>query len=407
MRKVLIPLLILICAAAGFWWWQSRAASTGPKLLESDTVRLGTVYEVLEATGIVKTQVGAEVKIGARATGTITEMLVRVGDPVTKGDLIAVIDDRETRSQLREAEARLARSRSELERVEKVFPLQIREAKASLESVRARAKYLLTFLRRQRELLAKKLVPPDDVDDALQQWQVAESDVAAKAASLERVRTEFIREQAKALRTIDEAQAAIDSLQVRLSYTRILTPITGVVSLVTAQEGETVVAGLQVANLITVVDPSLLEMWIYVDETDVGRVRPGQTVEFRVDAYPDRVFSGTVAQIYPQPEIRDNIVYYQALVTLTRETAADLRPEMTTQCTILVQERNNVLTLPNTALKWVDGEQVVFVRRPGSAEIRRVQPVLGLNGRDRSEILEGLSEGDEVGTRVTLGTEGS
>ena len=89
----------------------------------------------------------------------------------------------------------------------------------------------------------------------------------------------------------------------RLSYKSILSPITGIVSQVTAQEGETVVSGFQVSNLITVLDPSRLEMWIYVDETDVGQVKPGMPVEFRVDAYPDTVFTGEVDTIY-----RNNVV---------------------------------------------------------------------------------------------------
>ena len=80
--------------------------------------------------------------------------------------------------------------------------------------------------------------------------------------------------------------------EIRISYTPIESPITGVVSEVTAQEGETIVAGLQVANLITVLDPARLEMWVYVDETDVGQVHAGQAAEFRVDAYPGKTFDG-------------------------------------------------------------------------------------------------------------------
>jgi RND family efflux transporter MFP subunit len=199
------------------------------------------------------------------------------------------------------------------------------------------------------------------------------------------------------------ALAALRTLDVRISYTKIVSPIDGVVSQVTAQEGETIVAGLQVANLVTVLDPTRLEMWIYVDETDVGRVRPGLPVEFRVDSQPDKAFTGAVDRVYPEPEIRDNIVYYKALVTVDRDHALSLRPEMTTQCSIVVDTRENVLAVPNQALKWVAGKQTVFVVDKARPEgVRRVEPKLGLPGLEKSEVLEGLAEGDEVATQIVL-----
>ena len=204
----------------------------------------------------------------------------------------------------------------------------------------------------------------------------------------------------KSRAAVAEAEAALNSAKICLSYTFIYSPLTGVVSEVTAQEGETVVAGLQVANLITVLDPTKLEMWIYVDETDIGQVQPGLTVEFYVDAYPDDIFPGVVDQIYPQPEIRDNIVYYRALVKLPAESAAKLRPEMTTQCRIIVQSKDNVLIIPNNAIKWVNDEQVVYVRSGGGHKV--VRPQLGLVGPDVSEVLDGLKEGDEVATRLNI-----
>jgi multidrug efflux pump subunit AcrA (membrane-fusion protein) len=178
----------------------------------------------------------------------------------------------------------------------------------------------------------------------------------------------------------------------------------GVVSQVTAQEGETVVAGLQVANLITVLDPSRLEMWVYVDETDVGQVRSGMPVEFTVDSLPGKTFTGQVRLIYPEPEIRDSIVYYQTVVPLDKETALQLKAEMTTQCRVIVGSRENVLIVPNEGVKWAGGEQVVYVQRQkGQVEPARVS--FGMRGTTNSEVLEGLHEGDVIATRLILGTQ--
>jgi len=108
-----------------------------------------------------------------------------------------------------------------------------------------------------------------------------------------------------------------------------------------------------------------------------------------------------VDRVYPEPEIRDNIVYYKALVTVDREQALSLRPEMTTQCSIVVDTRQSVLAVPNQALKWVAGKQTVFVVDKAQPDgVRRVEPKLGLPGLEKSEVLEGLAEGDEVSVEI-------
>lgn len=399
-RRLLLITLALALLAGGAFLWFSGNSGGAITVLKTDTVRKGQVRKQLDATGIVKAQVGAIVKIGAQATGRITSMRVKVGDAVTKGDLIAIIDDRELHATQTEATARLERTKAELDRVRTVYPLQITEAEADYAAAEAEADYAIQNLARQERLYAKNLIARDTLDSAVQSADVKGNQLRARKAALARLRKEFIKERRKAEKAVLEARANLDSIRTRLSYTRIKSPITGVVSKVTAQEGETVVSGLQVTNLITVLDPTRLEMWIYVDETDIGQVKQGMPVEFLVDAYPDTVFNGSIDQIYPEPEVRDNIVYYQALVTLGSDTALSLRPEMTTQCRIIVQTKDDVLSLPNSAIKWVSGEQAVYVVNKG--ETRRTSPTFGLAGSQRTEVLEGLSDGDTVATQLVL-----
>ncbi len=372
--RTLIILILLAGLGYGGWLYFGPRQETAVRVLETARVARSDVREVLEATGIVKSQVGAVVKIGVRATGEIVELPYRVGDRVLKGQLIAAIDDRELRTQLRQAQA-------------------------DHEIAKARAEYARYDLARQRELYEKQLVDRDTLEEAEENARIRAAEVARREAEL-------------------------DAIRVRLSYTKIYSPIDGVVSQISAQEGETVVTGLQVANLITVLDPTRLEMWIYMDETDVGRVEPGQPVEFTVDAYPDRVFETQVEQIYPQPEIRDNIVYYQVLCPLTTEQAQWLRPEMTTQCRVVVESREDVLALPNNALKWVGDGMAVFVveERAAASALesaanasgnatnlgapRRLLEgegfTLGLRGLTHSEVASGLEEGERVATQIIL-----
>ena len=351
-RLLYAGLAVLLLAGGGYYYKKGRAAGA-TKVLATAKVERGQVRRVLEATGIIKAQVGASVKIGARATGAISRVHVRVGDAVKKGQVVAEIDARELQSQREEAAARL----------------RLAEAKAE---------YAGQTLPRNEALTSQGMQAQSILDETRQNYKVARADAGA-------------------------ARAALRTLDVRISYTKIISPIDGVVSQVTAQEGETVVAGLQVANLVTVLDPTRLELWIYVDETDVGRVKAGLPVEFRVDSQPDKTFSGTLDRIYPDPEIRDNIVYYKALVTVDREQALLLRPEMTTQCRVVVDTRESVLTVPNQALKWVGGRQTVFVvDKAAVGGVREVLPKLGLPGLERSEVLDGLREGEEVATQIVL-----
>ena len=401
MKKVIAVIVFLSVAVGVGLWWKSSTAEKKITVLATETVTRGTVRKVLEQTGIIKSQVGAIVKIGTRATGTIDKMMVKVGDPVEKNQLVAQIDSRELEAQVTEARAKLAAAQAELNRVEQAYPLRIKEARYDLALTRARADYLRNNYRRQQKLAERNVISKDAIEDVLQKAEVEANQVSVKQSTLERLQREFTDEAAKAAAAVKQAEASLAALEVRKSYTRIFSPISGVVSQVTAQEGETIVAGLQVANLITVLDPARLEMWTYVDETDIGQVHPGQPVEFRVDAYPERVFKGTVDTIYPEPEIRDNIVYYQALVKINPEQAAYLRPEMTTQVQIIVAVKDDVLEIPNNALKWVDGRQVVFVQ-DSDGTIRQVTPELGLAGITHTEVLDGLTAGDKVATQLVL-----
>ncbi|MBA4357428.1 MAG: efflux transporter periplasmic adaptor subunit, partial [Desulfovibrio sp.] len=227
-----MALALLLLAGGGYYYAKGRGAGE-TKILATAKVERGQVRRVLEATGIIKAQVGASVKIGARATGAISRVYVRVGDSVKKGQVVAEIDARELLAQRQEAAARV----------------RLAEAKAQ---------YAGQTLPRNEALTSQGMQAQSVLDETRQNDKVARAEAAA-------------------------SRAVLATLDVRVSYTKIVSPIDGVVSQVTAQEGETVVAGLQVANLVTVLDPTRLEMWIYVDETDVGRVKTGLPVEFRVD----------------------------------------------------------------------------------------------------------------------------
>jgi multidrug efflux pump subunit AcrA (membrane-fusion protein) len=357
------------------------------KILETATVKKGEIKGVLIETGIIKPQVGAVVKIGTRATGTVVKLNVRIGDRVKKGQLIALIDDREIREQINQSKAALLKAENSLRQIELTYPEKLREAQANLEY--ARINY-----EREQELLKREYTTKESVDRAKRELEIAE-------ATLKRLRDEYETQVIITKASIEEIKAQIAQQETRLSYTRIYSPIDGIVSDVTIQEGETVVAGLQVANLITVFDPLKLEMWIYVDEADIGRVKVGQNIEFTVDTLPDKTFHGKIEKIYPQPVVKDNIVYYLAIVKVSSEDALFLRPEMTTYVRITHEQRKDTLIVPNSAVKFEQGSQIAY-KIIGPNKVEKVKIKIGLRNEESTEIISGLKEGDTVATKIIL-----
>lgn len=388
MKKIILVLLILtLVGGGGYLGYKKWFPKESVKVLETATVKRGSITGVLVETGIIKPQVGALVKIGARATGTIYKMNVKIGDRVKQGELIALIDDRDIQREMERLKAALSSARGNLAQVETTYPQRIKEAEANYS-------YAKINYERERQLLEHEYTTRDAVDKANSTLQSAQ-------AVLKRLKEEFQTQLQIARANIEEIEASLQKQQVNLSYTRIVAPIDGVITDVTAQAGETVVTGLQVANLVAVLDPTRLEMRTYVDETDIGRVHIGQRVEYYVDTYPNRTFSGTIDEIYPQPEIRDNIVYYLAIAKVLKEEAEYLKPEMTTHARIIYQELNDVLTAPNAAIKFEKGEQIVY-RVTGPNQVERVEVEIGLRGEDDTQILSGVNEGDELATKLIL-----
>ena len=338
-------------------------------------------------TGIIKPQVGALVKIGARATGTIEQMYVKIGDRVRKGQPVALIDDREIQKAVEQQKAALISARNTLSQIEITYPERIREAKANDE-------YAKINYERETELLKHEYTTKDSVDKA-------KSLSEAAGANLKRLEGEYDTQMRIAKANVDDIAALLKQQETRLTYTRIYSPMDGIVSDVTAQEGETIVAGLQVANLVTVLDPTSLEMWIYVDETDIGRVALGQTVEYYVDTYPDKLFHGTIGKIYPQPVVKDNIVYYLAIVKVSKDDTDFLKSEMTTHIKIIFSEQSNILIAPNAAIKFEQGRQVAY-RVTGPDKVEKAEVKTGVRGEEHTEILSGVKEGDVLATKLIL-----
>jgi multidrug efflux pump subunit AcrA (membrane-fusion protein) len=386
-KKAALILLAVLLIGGGIFAYKKFLSKPSIQVLETAKVERGSIRGVIVETGIIKPQVGALVKIGARATGEIVKMKVKIGDRVKKGELIALIDDREILRSIEQQKASLSAARNTLLQIELTYPERIREAKANYE-------YAKINHEREQELLKREYTTVDAVDKAKSQFEVT-------GAILKRLQEEYKTQEKISKANIEDITAKLKQNETILTYTKIYAPINGVVSDVTAQEGETVVTGLQVANLVTVLDPTSLEMWIYVDETDVGRAKVGQQVEYYVDTFPDKLFKGTIEKIYPQPVIKDNIVYYLAIVKVTKDDTHFLKPEMTTHIKIIFDEKNDIIIAPNAAIKFEEGKQIAY-KVIGPNRVQKVELKTGIRGEENTEIISGIKEGDVVATKLIL-----
>jgi len=167
-----------------------------------------------------------------------------------------------------------------------------------------------------------------------------------------------------------------------------------VVASVATQEGETVAASFASPTFVTLIDLARVEVWAYVDETDIGRIQVGQKARFTVDTYADQEFDGRVTAIYPKAEIRDNVVDYVTVIRFEPPRDRVLRPDMTTTVRIAIDQRENVLSLPLRAVRLEGARAFVLVHRGDAIERRWI--TTGRRDDTACEITDGLREGDEV-----------
>lgn len=347
MKRLVLACLILGAIAAAVAVLGKAAASREQDPARgAEVVRVGRrdIESVVTATGVIKPMIGAEVRVGSRVSGVVHKLFVRIGDAVEKGQLLAELDARELSSR----RVQLA---------------------AALESARARLALSQADLRRKRDLAAAQVIARSELDVVENTFAVAEQQVK-------------------------EAEANLDYATTQLGYTRIYAPIGGVVASISTQEGETVAASFAAPTFVTLLDLARLEVWAYVDETDIGRIQSGQTARFTVDTYPDQPFEGRVTAIYPQAEIRDNVVNYVSVIRFEPPRGRTLRPEMTVTASIVLASRENVLAVPLRAVRREGGRPYVLCPRGDKTERRWVKT--GSKDDSSWEIVEGLRQGDEV-----------
>jgi macrolide-specific efflux system membrane fusion protein len=340
---------VLLAGGLAVGWASARAvaAPTDPepsRAWETALIERRDIGSTVLATGVIRPAVGAQVAVGSRASGILRALHVTTGDAVDAGELLAELDPVEFETQVKRAEA-----------------------------VRVNAEAERRFA--------------DGEQDRMRQLNDRGAATAVElAAAVRAAETARARER--------EAEAVLEAARVQLGYTSIRSPIRGIVASVSTQEGETVAASFAAPTFVTVVDLTRLEVQAYVDETDIGRIEVGQRARFRVDTWPDEPFEGRVTAIRPTAEVRDNVVNYVTLIRIDPGSGRVLRPEMTATIDILLEGREQVIAIPNAALRRDAAGPWVLVPAGGGVERRDIQ--VGFRGSDFTEVISGLDDGERV-----------
>ncbi|MBU0515104.1 MAG: efflux RND transporter periplasmic adaptor subunit [Proteobacteria bacterium] len=396
------------------WWWLvlwpalllalacgSQGGSRGATFKKAKARRM-TIAKIVQCTGTVKAQVGAEVKVGSRVSGRVEKLFVRAGQQVKGpvgnqlGEVVAIIERAELQAKRDEVRAELKVLEAKLAAIEATMPAEIKKAEAGVAEVEAEVRNASRALRRQLSLGRKGFAAQEAVDNARKAFDVARARLASAKQQLAylkfKMRTDLMVSRAQ----VQQAEVKLRTAQITLDYATIRAPITGVVGSVTTQEGETVAASLSAPTFITIIDLSRLQVDASVDETDIGLVETGQTVTFVVDAHPDKLFKGRIRAIQPQATVQQDVVYYIVEVDIISPYKGLLRPMMTANVSIKVGTRHNVVAVPGQAVRRLPGGRTI-VLVPGPEGKPKGRPVqIGWSSGGWTQIVRGVAPGEVV-----------
>ncbi|MGH9521455.1 MAG: efflux RND transporter periplasmic adaptor subunit [Terriglobales bacterium] len=320
---ILVALVIGVVILAAFSFGRSET----PQYFTSKA-EVGDIHNEVEATGTINAV--TTVQVGSQVSGTISKLYADFNSHVKAGQVLAQIDPSLFQGALLQAKADLANARA-----------NAAAAKAQLVKAQATAVQATADYKRNQGLAAEGIISAQQLDAAK---AAADSDAAAVNAAQAGVVQADAQVQQKA--------AAVSVAQTNLAHTTITSPIDGVVVNRTIDVGQTVAASLQAPNLFQIAqDLTKMEVYTSTDESDVGMIRVGQPVTFKVDAFPKDSFRGTVSQIRLNPTTVQNVVTYNTVVTFDNPDMK-LFPGMTAYVTIPVANALSVLMVPNGALRF-------------------------------------------------------
>jgi HlyD family secretion protein len=401
-------ILIAAIALLAFRW---TAKPPAPAWAASE-VRRGTVTKSISATG--KLDALTTVNVGSQVSGTLAELYVDFNSPVKKGQIIARLDSSQLEAQLTQATANQMSATAAIQTGENAVlgaDASAQAAEFNLERAKSVVADAQRNLKLTQEMADAGVIARRELDTAkaavvqasAQQQQAAAQWNQAKAQA-QSARSQVNQARAQA----QQAAASVQLANVNLEHTIIRAPIDGVVVARNVDVGQTVAASLQAPTLFLIAkDLRQMQVLADIDEADIGQLGPDSRVTFTVDAYPSDTFNGRIAQIRLAPQTVQNVVTYTAVVQVENPDLK-LKPGMTANVTAIVAEKENVLTVPNSALRFkpaTTGEEPLAksagptVWKINGEQLTPAKVRLGITDGVVSEVISGdLKPGDRIAT---------
>ena len=395
-RFVVAVVAMALVISAGFLF-QGRQTSAAQYLTAK--VERGNLRNTVTATGTL--QAVTTVQVGSQASGTISALNVDFNSKVKKGQVIAQLDPSTTQAQVQQARANLEQARAGLVQARAAVAQSragvtdaqaktmaanstvqnqtagVASARANVMALKAQSDDALSFLKQQESLLKAGVVAQRDYDmantaykgalarydqAAAQLNQAIVSEQSAAGAGVAQTQAQVQQSQAQVQQSqaqvqsaeaqVQQAQAALQLAEINLTHTTIQSPIDGIVVSRDVNVGQTVAASLSAPTLFTIAnDLKKMQVIANIDQADIGLVEQAKSVQFTVDAFPSDSFTGAIQQIRLNPVNTQNVVTYNVAIEVSNPEEK-LKPGMTTNLTFTIDERSNVLKVPNAALRF-------------------------------------------------------
>jgi HlyD family secretion protein len=370
--KIIIGALLVVLLAAGLFFY-FKNGNNAPKF-KTQTAARGDIRATVTATGTMNAV--TTVLVGTQVSGTISKLYVDFNSPVKKGQILAQIDPATFQAQVDQARANMMAARANVQKAEAA----VVDTKRTME--------------RNKTLFARNLIAKSDEDTAETNYLSAEAQLSASKAA------------------VAQTKAALDFAETNFRYTKIISPVDGTVISRNVDVGQTVAASFQTPTLFNIAqDLTRMQIDTSVDEADIGKIKIDQPVEFAVDAYPEITFTGKVSEIRNAPITVQNVVTYDVVVRVDNPDLK-LKPGMTANVSIILDEKKGVLRIPNAALRFRPpaergkeaAPQKGSADQKGSAvwvlengKPKRIKVTTGIGDGSYTEVVSGeLKEGDAV-----------
>jgi HlyD family secretion protein len=409
-RLAVVALVVALVAAGGFWYWGGGASAAEYMTAK---VERGNLRNTVTATGNL--QAVTTVQVGSQASGTISALYADFNSTVKKGQLLAQLDPSVTQAQVQQARANLAQAQAQLQQARAAVAQShagVSQSRAGITDARAKAAAAgsttqnqqaavsaaeanvnvlkaqlddaASFLRQEQSLLQSGVIAPRELETAQTSYKTAEArynqavaqlrmaQVSAQsqatagqtqaAAAVEQAQAQAQQSQGSvasaqaqvqnAAAQVEQARAALQLAEINLQHTTITSPIDGVVVSRDVNVGQTVAASLSAPTLFTIAqDLTQMQVIANIDQADIGLVEQAKSVAFTVDAFPGQEFKGTIQQMRLNPQNVQNVVTYNVVIDVANPEQK-LKPGMTANLTVTIDERNDVLKVPNSALRF-------------------------------------------------------